>query len=120
MLEAQQKKNGNYEVLDCQLLSKDRVIALIVKTSLGWRVMSRTSARKNSRTHSASPELAARKYFKDRIFWQHLEQSHAGEPSIELDNTKETCPCCGLLARIHAIAMNTKGEPILDWHCGVL
>jgi hypothetical protein len=55
----QQVNGGNFDVLT----DKGLVAAVIVKSDLGWRVMSRTQ-RKNSRQYSATPEQAARKYYR--------------------------------------------------------
>jgi hypothetical protein len=56
---AVQRVNGNFDVLT----DKGLVAAVIAKSELGWRIMSRTQ-RKNSRTYSATPEEAARKYYR--------------------------------------------------------
>jgi hypothetical protein len=56
---AVQQVGGNFHVLT----DKGLVAAVIVRSELGWRIMSRTQ-RKNSRTYSATPEEAARKYYR--------------------------------------------------------
>jgi hypothetical protein len=56
---AVQQVGGNFHVLT----DRGLVAAAIVRAELGWRVMSRTQ-RKNSRTYSATPEEAARKYYR--------------------------------------------------------
>jgi len=65
MYTATETQTGNFAVTT----SPDSVlpIAMIVKTPLGWKVMSRTSARSNSRTASATPQEAARKYFSKKV-----------------------------------------------------
>jgi hypothetical protein len=64
MLIAIENKNNNFEVYGEQEL----IIAVVVQTELGWRVMSRTQ-RKNSRTHSATPEEAAKKYYRKKVIF---------------------------------------------------
>src|SRR5216684_2678345 len=59
-----QQVDGNFHVLT----DKGLVAAVIAKSELGWRVMSRTQ-RKNSRTHSATPEKAARKYYRRTLLF---------------------------------------------------
>ncbi len=59
---AVQQAGGNFHVLT----DKGSIAAVIAKSELGWRVMSRTQ-RKNSRTYSATPEEAARKYYRRKL-----------------------------------------------------
>jgi hypothetical protein len=51
------------------------VLAVISKTIHGWRVFSNNAARKNSRTYSATPEEAARKYYKKSITFVRLPEA---------------------------------------------
>lgn len=50
------------------------VMAVISRCSPGWRVFSNTAARKNSRTYSATPERAARKYYKKAVTFVRLTE----------------------------------------------
>jgi hypothetical protein len=69
---AVENERGSFDVLTEQGL----IAAVIVKNAaLGWRVMSRTQ-RKNGRTHSATPEQAAQKYFGRKLsFYYRAVQS---------------------------------------------
>jgi hypothetical protein len=64
MKRAVKNANGNFEVF-----SEDGLkMAVIVNTKLGWRVNPMfDSARRGSRTHSATPQEAAKKYFKGAV-----------------------------------------------------
>jgi hypothetical protein len=62
---ALQMQNGNFAVMTDEKAVGP--VAVIVKTELGWKVMSRTAARTNSRTVSATPEQAAAKYFSRKV-----------------------------------------------------
>lgn len=64
-------ENGNFVVKSA--LDSILIPALIVKTPLGWKVMSRSSSRKNSRTHSATPQQAAAKYYGKKVEFIHTQ-----------------------------------------------
>jgi hypothetical protein len=58
----------------CQPDDSPNVLAVISRCSPGWRVFSNIAARRNSRTYSATPEDAARKYCKKSITFVRLTE----------------------------------------------
>lgn len=58
-IDAVQTVNGNYEVV-----INGHVYAILANTpALGWKIMSRTAARKNGRNHYETPEAAIKAYY---------------------------------------------------------
>jgi hypothetical protein len=68
----EQQTTGNFLVTPDD---SPNVLAVISQCSPGWRVFSNTAARKNGRTYSATPEQAARKYYKKSITFVRLTEA---------------------------------------------
>lgn len=62
-LTATKDVHGNWEVST----ESGLIVAVITFSELGWKVRTRTTARKSSRTYSTTPHEAAKKYFRAKV-----------------------------------------------------
>jgi hypothetical protein len=65
----EQQTTGNFL---CLSDGSQAVIAVISRTSRGWRVFNSRPGHRNGRTYSTTPEDAARKYFREPVTFVRL------------------------------------------------